>query len=100
MPATRAPEATRIEKLSEGGRYAPGVQGGDGHDSVLPYRGLRAACPCAACAAEGAPGEDTPERGRLARVQVIGGRSVFLRWGDGHETLLLVEELRDLCRCA
>jgi hypothetical protein len=24
----------------------------------------------------------------------------MLHWADGHETLLLVEELRDLCACA
>jgi hypothetical protein len=24
----------------------------------------------------------------------------MLRWSDGHETLFLVEELRDMCGCA
>ena len=34
------------------------------------------------------------------RVEVLGTRSIFLGWGDGHETIFLLEELRDLCRCA
>jgi len=34
------------------------------------------------------------------RVEVLGEQSVFLRWADGHETVLLTEELRALCRCA
>ena len=100
MAPARAPEATHIEKLSEVGRYALGVQWGDGHDSILPHRTLRAVCPCADCAAGIAPATGDAERERPLRVQVIGGRSVFVRWGDGHETVLLLEELRDLCRCA
>ena len=98
--ATRAPDATRVERLKEVGRYALGVDWGDGHDSILPYRNLRQACPCEQCAGE------APEPGRPAAadqpadVQLLGGRSLFVRWADGHETLLLVEEVRDLCRCA
>ncbi len=33
-------------------------------------------------------------------MQLLGEESVFLNWADGHETLLLVGEVRDLCRCA
>jgi DUF971 family protein len=100
MPRPRSPEATRIVKLSEVGRYALGVDWGDGHESILPFRALRAACPCDACA--GAPRDTTgPAEGdRLARVETLGEASVFLRWTDGHETLLMVDEMRDLCRCA
>src|SRR5438477_606977 len=36
----------------------------------------------------------------VARVEVLGDRSLFLGWGDGHETLLLLEEVRARCRCA
>ena len=97
--ADRSPEALRIDKLTQVGRYALGVQWGDGHDSILPHRNVRRACPCDACAAEPstavAPAAEQP-----TLVDVLGGRSVFVRWADGHETLLLVEELRDLCRCA
>jgi DUF971 family protein len=99
MPRTRSLEATRIVKLSEVGRYALGVDWGDGHESIMPFRTLRSACPCEACAA--APDADRPaEADRLARVEPLGDASVFLRWADGHETLLMLDELRDLCRCA
>ena len=93
-------ERTRIEKLTEVGRYALGVVWGDRHDSILPFRNLRRACPCDACAATPSDAALPAEAERLARVEVLGGQSVFLRWGDGHETLLLVGEVRDLCRCA
>lgn len=96
MPAD---DALRIDKLTQVGRYALGVQWGDGHDSILPHRNIRRACPCDACAA--APIADTtgaPEQPAL--VDVLGGQSVFIRWADGHESWLLVSELRELCRCA
>jgi DUF971 family protein len=108
----RSPDATHIERLTEVGRYALGVLWGDHHDSIMPYRNLRRACPCDACAAapQDAPPDarpdarpDAPVPGdaeRLARVELLGEQSVFLRWADGHETVLLVDELRDLCRCA
>ena len=100
MSPKRSPEAVRIEKLTEVGRYALGVQWGDRHDSILPYRSLRRACPCDTCAAAAPDAPHVPETERLVEAQELGGQSVFLRWADGHETLLLVEELRDLCRCA
>lgn len=101
MPSRRRPaEATRVEKLSEVGRYALGVLWADGHDSILPYRSLRRACPCDTCAPHGAEQPHAAEAERLLGVELLGGRSLFLRWADGHETLLLLEELRDLCRCA
>jgi DUF971 family protein len=100
MGPTRAPEATAVERLHEVGRYALGVTWGDRHESILPYRALRQACPCETCATaspEQAPG---PAAERLVRVEVLGEQSVFLRWGDDHDTLFLLAELRDLCRCA
>jgi DUF971 family protein len=81
------------------GRYAVGIEWGDRHDSIIPYRSLRRACPCESCTT--APGADPPAEGEQIRdVQVLGDRSMFLRWGDGHESVLLLEEVRDLCRCA
>ena len=97
----RSGDAVRVEKLTEVGRYALGVQWGDRHDSILPYRNLRRACSCETCTAAVPAAEPrTPEAERLARAELIGDRSVFLRWGDGHESLFLLSELRDLCRCA
>jgi DUF971 family protein len=100
MPTMRPPDAVHVQRLSEVGRYALGVQWGDGHDSILPFRNLRRACPCEACAPSAPDAPLAPDAERLARVEILGDRSVFLRWADGHETLLLLDELRDLCRCA
>ena len=92
-------DAVRIDRLKEVGRYALGIEWADRHESILPFRNLRQACPCDTCAAAaGAP--LAPEGERLARVEILGERSLFLRWADGHETFLLLEEVRDLCRCA
>ncbi|HZP40009.1 MAG TPA: gamma-butyrobetaine hydroxylase-like domain-containing protein [Candidatus Binatia bacterium] len=98
MPS-RPPEATHVERFTEVGRYALGVQWADRHDSILPYATLRRACPCEACVARG-DAAVPPEAERLVRVETLGDRSVFLEWADGHETILLLDELRDLCRCA
>ena len=99
MPPARSPDATHVEKLTEVGRYALGVVWGDHHDSILPLRNLRRACPCDACTASPEVAL-SPEAERLARLELLGGQSLFFRWGDGHETLLLAAEVRDLCRCA
>ena len=96
----RSGDAIRVEKMTEVGRYALGVQWGDRHDSILPYRNLRRACSCETCAGESSEEARTSEAERLVRAELLGDRSVFLRWGDGHESVFLVEELRDLCRCA
>lgn len=93
-------DAIHVEKLTEVGRYALGVVWGDGHDSILPFRTLRRACPCDECAPCSADAPAKADAERLAHAELLGDRSVFLRWGDGHETLLLLEELRALCRCA
>jgi DUF971 family protein len=99
MAEQRTADAVRIDKLTQVGRYALGVQWGDGHDSILPLRNIRRACPCDACAADPAH-TVAPTGEQPALVDVLGGQSVFVRWNDGHETLLLTSELRDLCRCA
>lgn len=90
----------RIEKLHAVGRYALGVDWDDRHESIIPYRAIRRACPCISCSAALPDRALQPEAEQLMDVQVLGGESVFVRWADGHETILLVEELRDLCRCA
>jgi len=100
VPQRRSADSTRVEKLSEVGRYALGVVWGDQHDSILPFKGLRAACPCETCAAGPPAGAVPAEAERLVRVEPLGGQSLFLRWADGHETILMLDEIRDLCRCA
>ena len=100
MPGSRSPDATHVEKLTEVGRYALGVLWGDRHDSILPFRNLRRACPCEACSALPEAAPLAPDAERLARLEVLGEQSLFLGWADGHETLLLLDEVRALCRCA
>lgn len=90
-----------IDKLYAVGRYAFGVQWRDGHESIIPHRNVRRTCPCDACAA--APGGDgplAPAAEQPIDVQILGEQSAFIRWADGHETILLLDEFRALCRCA
>jgi len=94
------PSRIAIKALKEVGRYAVGIDWADGHESILPYRDLRAHCPCDACVARG-PGESpSTEAQQLVDLRRLGDATLFFRWGDDHETLLVAEELRDLCRCA
>lgn len=93
-------ERTRVERLKQVGRYALGVEWGDGHDSIIPHRTIRYVCPCDACEA-GARDTPMPVEGEQpVRVELLGEEAVFIAWADRHETLLLTEELRALCRCA
>ena len=87
-----------IGKLREVGRYAVGIDWSDGHDSILPFRDLRRACPCNACLAT--PAMLGPQAIALARMEQVGTTTLFLAWSDEHETLFLADELRALCRCA
>ena len=90
--------APSIRGIREVGRYAVGVDWSDGHDSILPYRHLRGACPCERCAT--APAAPAGKASELVRAQQIGTGTLFLAWADEHETLFLADELRALCRCA
>lgn len=90
-----------IEKLFAVGRYAFGVNWHDGHESIIPHRVVRRACPCDACTER--PPDDGPLPAAAEQpvvVEILGGQSVFVRWADQHETVLLLPELRALCRCA
>lgn len=93
-------DAIRIGRLKEVGRYALGVEWGDRHDSILPYRQLRLACPCDACAAAPPPAGLAPEAERPRRLEQLGDESLYIGWADGHDTVLLLVELRALCRCS
>lgn len=87
-----------IQRLREVGRYAVGIDWSDGHDSILPHRHLREACPCDACLAE--PPVVEAKECEVARVRAVGDRTLFIAWADEHETFFLADELRALCRCA
>jgi DUF971 family protein len=93
----RAPLAIRT--LKEVGRYAVGIVWGDGHESILPHREIRAHCPCDACVASPTD-PHAPDGPQLVELQRLGDTTLFFRWSDGHESLLVAEELRALCRCA
>lgn len=91
-----------LRTLREVGRYAVGITWSDGHDSILPYRHLRQSCPCNTCVAA-APAPAAVESNaavELVRMEQIGDATLFLAWRDGHETMLVAQELRALCRCA
>ena len=90
----------RVESLKQVGRYAFGIQWGDGHDSIIPHRNVRRVCPCELCETTPLADDASPASITPSAVEVLGERSVFVRWADGHETVLLTSELRDLCRCA
>ena len=94
------PARTRIDELKQVGNYALGVRWGDGHESILPHRTLRLACPCDACEAAPPTPPLPPPAERPERLELLGERSLFVRFADGHETLLLTQELRALCSCA
>ena len=85
-------------RLKEVGRYAIGIEWGDGHESILPYRDLREHCPCERCCSR--PAAQQPDAAQPVDLQRLGDATLFFRWADGHETLLVAEELRELCRCA
>jgi DUF971 family protein len=89
----------KIKGLNEVGRYAVGVQWVDGHDSIFPLENLRRGCPCDSCRAQAA-GEIAAEGQRIRRLARLGEASVFIAWVDGHETILTMKQLRELCRCA
>jgi DUF971 family protein len=93
-------ERTHVEKLTQVGRYALGVAWGDGHDSIIPHRSIRHVCPCDACAASDREAPLPPAAEQPLRVELLGEEAVFVSWADRHETVLLTEELRALCRCA
>ncbi len=99
MPA-EVREPHHVSRLKDVGRYALGVEWGDGHESILPHRNIRRACPCDACTAADPEAPLPPNGEQPVSVEVLGEQSVFLRWADGHETVLLTGELRALCRCA
>ncbi|MCC6764108.1 MAG: DUF971 domain-containing protein [Deltaproteobacteria bacterium] len=90
--------APTIKRLREVGRYAVGIDWSDGHDSILPHRHLRTACPCNACLA--APPEVGPSHCEVALVRTVGDGTLFIAWADEHETFFMADELRALCRCA
>jgi DUF971 family protein len=80
----------------------------DGHESRIPLRSLRDACPCAGCKGETillhsyAPVERPTHAGAydLKGAAPVGSYALQLTWGDGHATGIYTwETLRSLCPC-
>lgn len=95
------PPKYSIASLQPVGHYALGVTWQDKHESIFPFVNLRRACPCLDCEANRSRARDTTDAAsKLEGVGRVADASLMLRWSDGHETLFLVEELRDLCGCA
>lgn len=96
----KAPKYT-MASIQPVGRYALGVTWADKHDSIFPFVNLRRSCPCIECERSPAVERQPAEAAlRLEGSQRLQDASLMLHWADGHETLFLVEELRELCGCA
>lgn len=75
----------------------------DGRESLYPYDGLRAVCPCVACkgghARMGTPPNpctvrDTPATDlQLLAIQPMGSYAIQLNWSDGHSTGIYTWEM-------
>ena len=96
----KSPKYT-LASIQPVGRYALGVTWQDKHESIFPFANLRRLCPCLDCEKNEASKREPVESGQvLEGLLRIEDASVMLYWADGHETLLLVEELRQMCGCA
>ena len=82
----------------------------DGHESVYPFAGLRAVCPCVECkgghAHMGTPPDprtvrDLPNAGiNLEGIERVGSYALQFRWSDGHSTGIYTwDMLRQACPC-
>lgn len=76
----------------------------DGLSAVVPYREIRAECPCASCKNEWTgerildPATIRPDI-RLEGLEQVGGYAVRLSWNDGHSSGLYTwETLRTLAQ--
>ena len=76
-----------------------------GHAWVYPARGLRLACPCAACVEEMSGRALLDPAGvadsvRPLSVALVGGYGIRIVWSDGHGTgIYTFERLRRDCGC-
>lgn len=83
----------------------------DGHESVYPFAGLRAVCPCAECkgghANMGGPPDPLVVRDfrnegiNLEQINPVGGYALEFVWNDGHRAGIFTwEYLRQACPCS
>ena len=82
---------------------------GDGHESYLPLRDLRRACPCATCRERPAQatgsslrmlGGPSIDELKIIELRPVGAYAVQIVWSDGHDTgIHSFESLRASCPC-
>ena len=79
---------------------------GDGHESYIPFKELREACPCAFCAdGKKKMGSDPIPAAELGSDPIrallpVGAYAVQVAWSDGHDTgIYTFENLRRMCGC-
>ncbi len=76
-----------------------------GHTALYPARGLRLACPCAACVDEMSGRAllnpaSVPSDVRPVSVALVGAYGLRVRWSDGHDTgIYTFDRLRAACPC-
>jgi ATP-binding protein involved in chromosome partitioning len=76
-----------------------------GHEGFYPARGLRLACPCAACVEEmsGRPLLDpsmVPPDIRPVSIALVGAYGLRINWSDGHGTgIYTFDRLLTACPC-
>ncbi len=85
-------------------RETLGIRWSDGHASAYPLRELRAACPCALCAAARDKGLTLQRASKrpleALEVQSVGRYAIQFVWNDGHRTgIYTYERLRRDCPC-
>ena len=72
------------------------IRWADGHESVIPLRDLRKACPCAPCAearrdsetnplAVKEPEHDVQAMTTVDSAALVGNYALQIRWKDGHD---------------
>lgn len=82
----------------------------DGHESALPFAGLRAICPCVECKGGHDNMGDPPDPRvvrdtldpsvNLEQIALVGSYAVQIRWSDGHATGIYTWTLlRAACPC-
>ncbi|MGQ9525762.1 MAG: P-loop NTPase [Armatimonadota bacterium] len=77
----------------------------DGHESIYPYRSLRAACRCASCCDEDTGEvrirlEDIPQDIHPLEIKPVGRYGISIVWSDGHNTgIYPFSRLRAMCPC-
>ena len=103
MSRTQVPVPIEVGRANA---YDVKVAWQDGHVSVYPARGLRLACPCAACVDEVTGhvrliASSIVQTVRPMKIDVVGRYAISIQWSDGHNTgIYAFDRLRKMCPCS